>query len=133
VREAVGVEDDRDDVGRIGLVELDEPLGEGRARLAEALAQADEAAALGAQLALEPGQLGALVVEIRLDLGLARLQPADAGLQRADLAVVRRDLAREDALGPLALADLAPRGLDLLLDVAELSARRRRSVGGQRQ
>ena len=53
VGEAVGVEDHVDDVGHVGLVELDEALRERGARLREALAQPHEAAALGAQVALE--------------------------------------------------------------------------------
>ena len=50
--EALGGHDHGDDVGLVGLVELDEPLGERRAGLGEAGAQAHEAAALGAQVAL---------------------------------------------------------------------------------
>ena len=84
VGEAVGLEDHRDDVGLVGLVELDEPVGERGARLGEAGAQPREPDPLAAQLVLHARQLGALVREVGLDPDLARLQRRDVALEHVD-------------------------------------------------
>ena len=88
VREAVGLEDHRHDVGLVGLVALDQPVAQRRARLGQARAQLDEADALLAQLVLEPGELVALAREVGLDPDLARLQRGDVALERVDAARV---------------------------------------------
>ena len=131
--EALGGHDHRDDVGRVGLVELDEALGERRAGLRQAGAQAHEAPALGAQVALGLEQLVALGVEVGLGVGLLALQRADAALQAPDALRVGADLRGQQALGALALADLALRDPDLVLDVAQATGRRRGALGEDRQ
>ena len=131
--EALGGHDHRDDVGRVGLVELDEALGERGAGLGQAGAQAHEAPALGAQVALGLEELVALGVEVGLGVGLLALQGADAALQAADALRVGADLRGQQALGALALADLALRDPDLALDVAQAPGRRRSALGEDRQ
>ena len=75
VGEAVGVQHDGDDVGRLGLVDLDERARAACARVSlEAVAQAHEPGALGAQVGAQALELGALGVEVGLDALLARLQ-----------------------------------------------------------
>src|SRR5262249_49548146 len=80
---------------------------------------------------LEAVELGALVVEVGLDGGLAALEAPDPRLKSADPRVVGADLAREDALGALALSDPPLGRLDLLLDVVQLAPRRAVRSRGQ--
>ena len=84
VGEAVGLEHDRDRVGRVGLVELDQAVGERAADDQQPGAQAGQPRALLAQLALDDGELGALGVEAGLQLLLAGRQPRDVALQGVD-------------------------------------------------
>jgi hypothetical protein len=56
---------------------------------------------------------------------LLALQLADPRLQGVDAPRVPADLGRQQALGPLAAADLPLRRLDLLLQLVEAAARRR--------
>ena len=67
VGEAVGLEHDGHDVGLVGLVELDEAVGERDPRLGEPRAQPREPHALLAQLLLDARELRALGVEVALD------------------------------------------------------------------
>ena len=65
VGEAVGLEHDGDDVRRVGLVELDQALGERRAATQQPAAQPGRAGrARGAACAWMRGELGALGVEV---------------------------------------------------------------------
>jgi hypothetical protein len=116
VGEALRAQHHVDDVGLIGLVELDQPGGERGARLRQAFAQAHEPGALGAQVGLDLQQLPAALVQGPLDGGLAGSQARDLGLEAVDPRAVGRDLRREHALGALLATDLA---LDLLDLVAE--------------
>ena len=77
VREALGAHDHRDEIRLRRLVELDEPGREDLPRLAQPRAEADDAAPLGAQLLAQRRELGAVGVELRLDLGLAVLDHGD--------------------------------------------------------
>jgi hypothetical protein len=115
VLEAVGLEDHRDHVGLVGLVDLDEPLGERVLGGGEPCAQLDEPDALLAQVVLDLRQLRALGVEVGLDPQLPRLQDGDVALQRVDPLRVAGDRRGEDALLAPVLLDLAlllldPRG-----------------------
>ncbi|HEV2815252.1 MAG TPA: peptidoglycan DD-metalloendopeptidase family protein, partial [Solirubrobacteraceae bacterium] len=74
VREPVRVEHDAQHVRLVGLVDLDETLGELRARLDEPLAQPQQPGPLVAQPVLELDQLRGLGVEVGLDPLLPRLE-----------------------------------------------------------
>ena len=91
VVEAVGVEDHRERVGLIRLVDLDEALGKDLQRAAEPLAKGVEAGRLG----LEPG-LG--LGELLGDDGLAVAKRRDLACELVDLLRVPGELGREDAL-----------------------------------
>ena len=75
-------------------------------------------------------ELGALGVEVGLGVGLLALQRADAALQpRRSAASSALICGRQHALGALAAPDLALRDVDLVLEVVEAAARRRRALG----
>ncbi len=118
--EAVRAEDHRHDVGRIGLVALDEPRGE------QATADGERAFIRHLPRALQPQvraravELALGAVEVGLDRALAALQRADPALEPANPARPLRDVLREHALGALLAADLALGRLDLVLEIAEL-------------
>ncbi len=131
VGEAVGLEHDGHDVGRVLLVDLHEPVGELHARLRQTPLQPREAQALAAQILLDLRQLGALGVEVRLQPHLLGLQHRDVGLQAADLAREGADLRGQHALAALVLLDLRAPAIDLVLQV--LAARAEREHGPQRK
>ena len=90
--EAVRAEDHRDEVGRVGLVALDEPRGEQPAADGEAGLHAHLAGALEAQVRARAVELALGAVEVGLDRALAALQRADPALQPADPAGPLRDV-----------------------------------------
>jgi hypothetical protein len=120
IRKAVRVQDDRDHVRRLGLVDLDEAHAQLGARDAQALAQPHETGALTAQVRAQALELGALGVEVALHPLLARLERRDPALQPADAAVVAGDLLSQRALGSLLAADLVAGAGDLRLQLVEL-------------
>ena len=113
VGEAVGLEDHGDEVGLVGLVEMDEPLGQGDARLGQPRSQAHDPPALAAKVGLDGGQLRAPAAELTLDRRLPVAQRGDVVLQHVDAARVALDRARQDAFTLL----LGPDRLTLLLDL----------------
>ena len=131
--EALGGHDHGDDVGLVGLVELDEPLrraprGPGPGGRAGAPAGgARRAGRAGCRTARRAWRRG------RPARWLLALEGADAALQAPDALRVGADLRGQHALGALAPADLALRGLDLALQVVQAAARRRRALGEHRQ
>ena len=105
---------DGDEVGLAGLVDLDEADAQHRARLVEALAQAHEPRALGAQVGLQALELGALGVEVDLDdaagaPAASPILPCSWRMRRCS----RRSRVVSDALGALLAADLRARLVDL--------------------
>ena len=123
VGEAVGLEDHRDDVGLVGLVELDEPVAQRRARLGQAGAQLHEPDALLAQLVLDAVELGALARQVGLDPHLALLQRRDVALQVVDAVRVALDRRREDALAILLARRSARRFSSMRLEIGAPSDR----------
>ncbi len=117
VGEAVGLEHDRDDVGLVGLVHLDQAIGEQHAGLGEALTEPRELQPLPPQVLLDLRELGALGVEAGLQPHLLGLEHRDVGLQVADPAADGADVGRQDALTALVLLDLRAVALDLALDL----------------
>ena len=103
VGEAVGLEHDGDDVGRVGLVELDEPLGErARASASRARSRASRSA-LAPQVLLDLGELRALGRPGRLEADLLALELRDVGLQGVDpVRVNALTLGGQHALAALA-------------------------------
>ena len=81
VLEAVGVEHHADEVGLVGLVEVQQALGQRAADHDQAGLQAGQAGALLPQLALHRGELLALGVQGRLQLLLAEREAVDVRLQ----------------------------------------------------
>jgi hypothetical protein len=129
VGEAVGLQHDRHRVGLVGLVELDQPLGERGARLGEAGAQAGQAQPLAAQVLLDAGQFRALAIEVRLQADLAGLQHGDLALQPVDPAREARHVRGQHALATLARGDLVALLVDLAVEVLGSAARSEREQG----
>ena len=98
VGEAVGLEHDGDDVGRVGLVELDEARWRARVRRPRGGRAGGRAAPLAPQLAPGPRELGALGVEVGLERLLAVLSARDVGLEALDPARYGGDVGRQHAL-----------------------------------
>jgi hypothetical protein len=119
VGEAVGVEDDAEDVGRVALVELDQAAGQGAAAFDQLGLEAREPGALGAQVVLDPRQPVELGVQIRLQARLPGLKPRDVGLQRIDPRAEAADISRQHAL-------LRALGVDLVLLLLDAGGERRR-------
>ena len=110
VGEAVGLEDHGDDVGLVGLVELDEPRRRARARDSASRARSRvEPARSRAQLVLELLRARRAWRRGRsASRAWRRRQRVDVALQRVDALRVARDVGRQDPLAaPSAPADLA--------------------------
>ena len=128
VGEAVRLEHDGHHVGRVLLVELDEPVRELDARFREPAPQPREVQPLAPQVLLDLRELGALGLEVGLEAELLGLEDRDVGLQGVDPAREGADLGGQDALAPPVRLDL----LALLLDAA-LQRLRALAGGDQRK
>jgi hypothetical protein len=107
VGEAVRVQDHRDQVRRVGLVEVDQARRQQALALGELDPQPGQPRALGAEVALDGRQPRELAVEVGLEPGLLGLEHGDVGLERADAVRVAADVRGQHALlGALSL-DLA--------------------------
>ena len=117
IGEPVGLQDDGHEVGLVGLVEVDEPLGQRDPRLGQTRPQADDPGALGAKVGLDRRELRAPAAELALDRRLARAQLRDVALQHADPARIALDRRRQDALTVLLGLDRPALLLDLALQL----------------
>ena len=106
VREAVGLEDHRESVGLVGLVELDEPVGQRGAAGFQLGAGAREAVACDLEVVTHREQLVAGAVQLGLNAGQPALGPADLALEAADAVVVALDVLGQHALLALLALDL---------------------------
>ena len=129
VGEALGLEHDRDRVGRVGLVELDEPLRRargGRPAAGRAGASAGRAprAACAARSRARRACASRLVCSFCWRFG----EPRDVALERVDPPRLAGDVARQHPLAGLVAADQRVVAIDLLLDLP-----RRLGVGADRE
>ena len=134
VAEAVGLEHDGQRVGRVGLVDLDQPRGEHLARAWPARCAAARAGRAPPRAVADLEQLRLLAVEARLDVVEPRLGGRDLALHGVDAGVeAARSSVREHALLRLVLLDLLALLLDALRSGADSPGQRQHEVGDEGQ
>ena len=111
VPEARGAQHDGHHVRGVGLVAGHELLGEDLLRVRLVRLELDQADVGGDQLGVQPGQLGALGVEVGLD-------PCEAARQRGDVRAELPEAARRRAHRARQRRDVALAGVDPLLELA---------------
>ena len=122
VAEAVGLQDHGDDVGRVGLVDLDEPVGQHVARGGELATEPLEAVARLLEPVADLEQLRLLAVQVRLHAREPALRGRDLALHGVDAGAEALDRRAEYALLRLVPLDLVA----LLLDARGQRSRQTR-------